>query len=212
MGIAVMIRHGRSTANISDTLAGRMPGVALADEGVTQASLLGEALREVAFTSLGASPLQRAQETATLAFAGRAFDTVDGIIENDYGTWTGRPLAELRVLPEWEPLHSNAADFVFPQGEAIREIAARAVAAVRERAQRSGLHAMVSHADIIALIANHAAGAPINAYHQLAVAPASLTLVHVREDGAMGLLALNVPAAGAAELLREGPARDHATV
>lgn len=212
MGIAVLIRHGRSTANVDDVLAGRMPGVALADEGRVQARELGEALRDIAFASIGASPLQRTRETADLAFTDRPYDIIDGLVENAYGDWTGRPLAELRELPEWGPLHSSPSTFVFPGGEAIADIAERAVAAVRERAGSPGLHAMVSHADIIALVANRAVGAAIDDYHRLSVSPASITLVRVGDDGALGLLALNVPASGAAALLHVDKPRDHATV
>lgn len=212
MGLAVLIRHGRSTANVEDVLAGRMPGVALADDGRAQAAALGTALRDVEFTSLGASPLQRTRETADLAFNGREYDIVDGIVENEYGSWTGRPLAELRELPEWRPLHSNPSTFVFPGGEAITDIAERAIAAVVARASAPGLHALVSHADIIALVANRAVGAQLDDYHRLAVSPASITLVRVGDDGTLGLLALNVPPSGAADLLHLDKPRDHATV
>lgn len=212
MGLAVLIRHGRSTANVEDVLAGRMDGVALAEDGRIQAAALGAALREIEFASLGTSPLQRARETADLAFGGRAYDIVEGIIENAYGEWTGRPLAELRELPQWGPLHTSPSTFVFPGGEAIADIADRAVATVRKRAVAPGLHAMVSHADIIALIANRAAGAAIDDYHRLAVSPASVTVVRVGEDGCLGLLALNVPASGAAALLAVDKPRDLATV
>lgn len=212
MGLAILIRHGRSTANVDDVLAGRMDGVALADDGRAQAAELGAALRDIEFTSLGASPLQRAVETADLAFGGRAYDIVEGVIENAYGDWTGRPLSELRELPEWGPLHSSPSTFVFPGGEAISDIAERAVAAVRERATADGLHAIVSHADIIALVANRAAGAGIDEYHRLAVSPASVTVIRVGDDGSLGLLALNVPASGAAALLHIDKPRDHATV
>lgn len=212
MGIAVLIRHGRSTANVTDVLAGRTPGVALAEDGVRQAEALRLALRDVTFDSIAVSPLQRTRETADIALEGRDYETLDAIIENDYGLWMGRPLGELRDLPEWGPLHAKASTFVFPQGEAVADIAARAVAAVRARAARDGLHAFVTHADIIALIANAAVGAGLDEYHRFTVAPASVTVVRVDADGSLGLMALNVPASGVAELLRGHTPADGATV
>lgn len=212
MGIAVLIRHGRSTANVADVLAGRTPGVALSSDGIEQAQALAAALREVPFNSIAVSPLQRTIETADIALDGRSFELLDAIIENDYGLWMGRPLSELRDLPEWAPLHAKASTFVFPGGEAIADIAGRAVAAVRTRASQDGLHAFVTHADIIALIANAAVGAGLDEYHRFTVAPASVTVVRVATDGSLGLTALNVPASGVAELLRGHAPRDGATV
>lgn len=212
MGLAVLIRHGRSTANVADVLAGRSPGVVLAEDGRTQAQSLRDALRGIEFASIGVSPLERTLETAEIALDGRAFEIVPEIIENDYGQWMGRPLAELRELPEWGPLHEQASTFTFPGGESIAAIAARAVAAVHFRAANPGLHAFVTHADIVALIANAAVGAGLDEYHRFTVAPASVTVVRVGEHGELGLMALNVPASGAADLLRDLAPRDGATV
>lgn len=212
MGLAVLIRHGRSTANVADVLAGRSAGVVLADDGRAQAESLRAALRGIEFASIAVSPLERTLETAEIALDGRPVEIVADIIENDYGQWMGRPLAELRELPEWRPLHEHASTFTFPGGESIAAIAARAVSAVRSRAAAPGLHAFVTHADIVALIANAAVGAGLDEYHRFTVAPASVTVVRVSEQGALGLMALNVPASGVADLLRDHAPRDAATV
>ena len=60
----LLVRHGRTTANASGTLAGWTPGIGLDEVGRAQAQALAERLATVPLAALVSSPLQRCQETA----------------------------------------------------------------------------------------------------------------------------------------------------
>lgn len=201
MGIAILVRHGRSTANVEGILAGQMPGVALAPDGVEQVAVLAEAFRGLSFASVHVSPLQRTRETAAAAFTGREAVFSEALLDCDYGSWTGLRTEALRDDPLWATVHQTPSTVTFPNGEAISAIAKRAIDYVRAQAAASGVHAFVCHADVILLIANHAVGAPLDSYQRLAVDPASVTAIWVGEKH-MGLAALNVPPSGARALVQ----------
>ncbi len=55
----------------------------------------------------------------------------DGLIECDYGSWEGQPLKKLAKEPLWPVVQQHPSAAVFPGGEAMAAMAARAVAAVR---------------------------------------------------------------------------------
>lgn len=200
MGIAILVRHGRSTANVEGILAGQMPGVGLAPDGVEQVAVLAAAFYDLAFDSVHVSPLQRTRETAATAFAGRELIFDDALLDCDYGSWTGMRTEALRDDPLWATVQQTPSTVIFPDGEAISAIAERAIAYVRTHAAAPGIHAFVCHADVILLIANHAVGAPLDSYQRLAVEPASVTAIWVGEER-MGLAALNVPPSGARALV-----------
>lgn len=201
MGIAILVRHGRSTANVEGILAGQMPGVALAPDGVEQVAALAEAFRDLTFDSVHVSPLQRTRETAAVAFAGHEAVFSEALLDCDYGNWTGMRTEALRDDPLWTIVHTAPSTVTFPDGEAISGIAKRAIDYVRAQAAAPGVHVFVCHADVILLIANHAVGAPLDNYQRLGVEPASVTAIWVGEEH-MGLAALNVPPSGARALVQ----------
>ncbi len=59
MPTVLLVRHGRTAANASGTLAGWTPGIALDDTGRAQARALAERLAPVPVAALDTSPLQR---------------------------------------------------------------------------------------------------------------------------------------------------------
>ena len=200
MGIAILIRHGRSTANVDGILAGRTPGFGLHDSGREQAHTVARAFHGITPTSIHVSPLERTLETASIIF-GDGFTTADALLECDYGTWSGRRLADLTGDPLWERLHAQPSATRFPHGESIPEVAHRVIEYVGRTSADHGLHVFVTHADPIMMLAGHAAGAPLDHYQHLDVEPCSITVLLV--DGhRFGLVALNVPPSGAEETLR----------
>lgn len=201
MGIAVLLRHGRSTANHAGVLSGQLPGVGLASDGQEQVRVLGDAFRGLEFTSLHISPLQRTRETAAAAFGDHPFVMADALLDCNYGSWSGLKHEDLASEPLWKTLHATPSTVRFPDGESITEISTRAIDYVRAHAAPDGVHVFVTHADVILFVANHAADAPLDSYQRLSVEPASLTLVRVSEDR-MSLLGLNIPPSGAAATVR----------
>ena len=200
MGIAILIRHGRSTANVDGVLAGRTPGFTLHDTGREQAQMVARAFHGITPTSVHVSPLERTVETATIIF-GDGFITADALLECDYGTWAGRRIEDLSSDPLWERLHAQPSATRFPMGESIPEVAHRVIEYVSRTAAGDGLHVFVTHADPIMMLAGHAAGAPLDHYQHLDAEPCSVTVLRI--DGPrFGLLALNVPPSGAEETVR----------
>lgn len=190
--VALLVRHGRTTSNVSGTLAGWSEGVGLDDTGREQVRALAARLGGMPVVRLVSSPLQRCQETAALlaeGLGGIAVSTDDGLGECRYGAWTGRSLAELAKEPLWRTVqdHPSAARFPYSDeyaAESLAEMAVRAVSAVRRHdaavAAEHGPDALwvgVSHGDVLKAIVSDAAGAHLDEFQRIMVDPASLSVV-----------------------------------
>lgn len=227
MATVVLLRHGRSTANASAVLAGRTPGVGLDDTGRAQAQAVVGRLAEVRFDRLICSPLQRCQETvAPLAAAtGLPVQTDDRFAEVDYGDWSGRPLAELAKEPLWRVIQGHPSAAVFPGGEGLAGVSARAVAGIRAQLADSGpddVLLICSHGDVIAAILADALGLHLDTYQRLVLSPGSLSIIrytelrpfveHVNDTGPLGTLRPPpAPPAPADPDPRTGPTPDPTT-
>lgn len=79
-----MMRHGE-VFNPSGILYGRLPGFALSDTGRGQAQAVADAFADHEIAAVFASPLQRAQETATPIATSHGLDIItnDDLIEAD---------------------------------------------------------------------------------------------------------------------------------
>ncbi|GAA3951257.1 histidine phosphatase family protein [Gordonia caeni] len=82
--IVHMMRHGE-VHNPDGILYGRLPGFRLSDTGRAQAQTVAAALADHDVTAVFASPLQRAQETATPVAGGHGLEIItnDDLIEAD---------------------------------------------------------------------------------------------------------------------------------
>jgi probable phosphomutase (TIGR03848 family) len=183
----LLIRHGRTAANASGTLAGWTPGVVLDDTGRQQAQTLAERLRPVPLAAVVSSPLERTRETAAALLAGRngTPEHIDERIgEAKYGDWTGQQLKTLVKEPLWKAVQSHPSSVTFPGGESMRAMQERAVDAVRDWNAQLGpdaIWAAVSHADVIKAIAADALGLHLDQFQRLQVDPASVTVIRYTE-------------------------------
>jgi probable phosphomutase (TIGR03848 family) len=222
MPTAILVRHGRSTANAEGVLAGWSPGVALDDAGRAQATALAARLSVLPLAAVVSSPLQRCQETVRPLLdtrAGLPLHTDDRIGECHYGDWTGRKLAELADEPLWTTVQRHPSAAVFPgeNGESLRAMQARAVDAVRDWDARieaehgaDALYVLCSHGDIIKSLAADALGMHLDLFQRISTDPCSVTvirytphrpfLLRLGDTGDLGALAPQAaPPAGAAE-------------
>jgi len=190
VGTVILLRHGRSTANSAGVLAGRTLGVGLDEGGVAQAQALVERLAQLPLAAVVSSPLQRCQETvAPLAQARELEVTVDDrFIEVDYGQWTGRELSKLGKEPLWKVVQSHPSAAVFPGGEGLAALQARAVAAVREwdakLAAEHGPHMLwlvCSHGDVIKAVLADALGVHLDGFQRIVANPCSISAVTYTE-------------------------------
>ncbi len=185
----LLVRHGQ-TALTASTLVGWRPGVGLDERGRRQAAAVAERIRPVALDTIVSSPLERCRETAQIVFAGRepapTFELDERLADVRYGDWTGRTFKDLRRDPAWKRLHADRSAFRFPNGEALHEMVARSVAAVRDWNERLGpdaTYTIVSHADPIRSILADALGLGFDGYARLEVGVASLSIVHYGPAG-----------------------------
>jgi probable phosphomutase (TIGR03848 family) len=189
MPTAILVRHGRSTANAEGVLAGWSPGVALDDAGRAQATALAARLAALPLAAVVSSPLQRCQETVRPLLdtrTGLTLHTDDRIGECHYGDWTGRKLAELADEPLWTTVQRHPSAAVFPGegGESLRAMQARAVDAVRDWNARieaehgpDALYVLCSHGDVIKSLAADALGLHLDLFQRISTDPCSVTVI-----------------------------------
>jgi len=191
----IFVRHGRSSANVSGTLAGWMPGVFLDETGEAQAASVGARLAAASLpvVEVVSSPLDRCVQTADLLCApltDRVRRSVhDGLGECRYGAWTGRPLSELAREELWKVVQDRPSEARFPDsaqypGESMPQMQDRALQAVREIDARvlethgaDAVWVAVSHGDVIKAVLSHAAGAHLDDFQRINVDPASVSAV-----------------------------------
>lgn len=175
----ILVRHGRTAANASGLLLGRLD-VALDEVGAQQAALLARALGSVA--RVVTSPLERARATAT-AVAHEADVTVEvdeRWIELDYGELDGTPLPDVpaELWASWR----RDLGYVPAGGESLAALGERVRSAlddlVADAADRDVV--VVSHVSPIKAAAAWALGVGDEITWRLFLAPASITRVSLR--------------------------------
>ncbi len=204
MATVLLVRHARSTANTAGVLAGRTPGVELDATGREQADRTGARLAAVPLVAVVSSPLARCRQTAA-AVVDHQRTAVPVVVEEaltecDYGRWEGRRLAELAREDLWSVVQRQPSAAVFPEGESLVEMHARAVGAVRridaavETEHGPGaVWAAVSHGDLLKAVLADALGLHLDLFQRLHVHPASVSVVRYTR-AAPQVLAVNTDA------------------
>ncbi|WP_188988064.1 MSMEG_4193 family putative phosphomutase [Saccharopolyspora thermophila] len=186
MATLILLRHARSAANGAGTLAGRTAGVGLDDAGAAQAAGLPERLAGVPVERIVVSPLQRCRETVAGLARVRGLTPVveEALTEVDYGEWTGRKLSELVEEPLWKVVQQHPSAVVFPGGEGLAQVQARAVAAVRAVDRSLPVDAVwvaCTHGDVIKSVLADALGLHLDAFQRIVVDPCSVSVVRYTE-------------------------------
>jgi probable phosphoglycerate mutase len=187
----LFVRHGQ-TPTTGSTLPGRAPGLHLADSGRTQADVAATRLALLKrIDAVYASPLERTRETAApIARARKLAVRIDrGLLECDFGDWTGRKLNELRKLPEWNAVQRYPSGFRFPDGESFTEMQTRMVTAVDRLVTRhsGGVVVAVSHADPIKAAVAHAMGVHLDLFQRVVISPCSISAIMYSSSGSVVL-------------------------
>ncbi|NUU18488.1 MSMEG_4193 family putative phosphomutase [Cellulomonas humilata] len=186
MPTVILVRHGRSTANVAGILTGRAPGVDLDAVGRSQAERASERIAVVPLVAVVSSPLARCRQTARTIAEPHALrlDTDPGIVECDYGQWQGRPLKDLAREPLWSVVQTQPSAAVFPGGESLAAMQARSVAAIRTRdaaleAEHGGgaVWVAVTHGDIIKSVLADALGMGLDLFQRITVNPGSVSII-----------------------------------
>jgi probable phosphoglycerate mutase len=193
MTVLLLIRHAH-TDTAGKRLTGWARGVRLNDRGRQEAASLAERLEGVPIRAIYSSPLERCRETAAPIARARALGVSvrRGLIEVDYGEWTGRTIAGLRRTKLWRIVQQAPSRLQFPGGESLLQVQARAVAEVEAiaAAHPKQTVAVVTHADVVRLLVMHYAGMHLDKLQRLVVDPASVSVLAL-SDGAAHLVKVN---------------------
>ena len=181
----VLLRHAHSTANNSGVLSGQLPGISLSKEGKRQAEGLINRIGPTSFDSIRVSPMQRCEETIRPWIESQNARDIsrylidDGLIEVDYGKWSGRKLSSLSRDPLWKVIQSSPSKVKFPEGERISSMQKRALVSIHQAFSESknGSHLFVSHGDVIKAIVAGLLGLKLDQFQSLVIDPSSLTIL-----------------------------------
>ena len=172
----VLVRHAPTSA----TRASAFPAdEALDERGRAQAAGLAAALPRhgAAITS----PARRCRETAEAA--GLAATVDEAIAACDFGSWSGRTLADVNAgdpeaVRSWM-LDPGAAPH---GGESLALFATRIARWLDAQAEADGRLVAITHGEVVKAAVVHALGAPLLAFWRIDVAPLAFTELHAHGD------------------------------
>lgn len=173
-----VVRHGRTEANRSGLLLGRLD-VGLDPLGQAQAAAVAAAVGSA--DRIVCSPLRRTRDTA--AAWGVDVEVDDRWIELDYGDLDGTPLRDVDA-DLWARWRRDVA-FAPPAGESLHALGERVRAACEDLADdaRTGHVVVVTHVSPIKAAAAWAMDVGIEVSWRMFVAPASVTRIAVGDRG-----------------------------
>ena len=227
MARLILLRHAHSIANEAGTLSGQLPGISLSKKGLKQAESLVERIGKSSFDSIRVSPMQRCHETIAPWLASSYSKGVsdyqidDGIIEVNYGSWSGRKLRSLSREPLWKVIQSTPSLVKFPDGERIKAMQGRAMRSIESAyaSKKKGTHLFISHGDVIKAIVAKLLEIKLDNFQSLVVDPASITILDYDGKSARlltfndtsSLLAPMTSLQGAPKVLLGGGSRESAS-
>ena len=176
-----MVRHGK-TPSTGKLLPGRAKGLHLSDTGTQEANEVAQRLSKLKnVTAIYASPLERARETAapTAKLLNQKVIIEKGLLECDFGDWTGKELSKLMKLPEWSTVQRAPSTFRFPNGESFTQMQTRMTSTLDAlRVKHSGGTVICfSHADPIKAAVAHAMGTHLDLFQRIVISTCSVSAV-----------------------------------
>ena len=116
-----VVRHGDTAWTVTGQHTG-LTDLPLTTQGEEEARGLRDRLKNIAFTKVLTSPLQRARTTCALAGFSSVAEIESGLVEWDYGKYEGLRSAEIHAeRPDWDLFRDGA-----PGGETPAQVAERA--------------------------------------------------------------------------------------
>jgi broad specificity phosphatase PhoE len=193
MGRILLIRHAHSEA-LGTVLTGRLPDVQLTTEGHEAVQRLAARLATYPIHRVCSSPLQRTMATAEpIAHShGLSVEPRAGLLEIDFGAWTGKAIAALEGDDVWRRFNTFRSGVAIPGGEHMLQVQQRMVNEVYGLALEcpERVTAVVGHADPLRAVICYACGMPLDCMLRLTLHPASLTVLDIDKDG-LRLVCLN---------------------
>ncbi len=134
----LLVRHGETDWNREKIFRG-VYDVPLNDHGRYQAQLVAETLGSHKIDAGYTSPLSRAAETASIVLESHNIraKTHDGLLDFNYGDWTGKP--EAKVAENWPEEYAawnaHPHEARIPSGDQLKDVFDRSLAAMEEIAR-----------------------------------------------------------------------------
>jgi len=199
----LLVRHGQ-TPTTGKVLPGRAPDLHLADAGRAQAEAVAKRLEGIEIAALYCSPLDRTVETAAPIAEAFGLEAIHepGLLECDFGEWTGRELSELYTLPEWATIQRAPSTFRFPGGESFPEMQYRIVSTIDRirTTHEGGTVVCVSHADPIKAAVAYALGTHLDLFQRIVVSPCSVSAIAFASGQAPVVLTVNSASSSLSDL------------
>lgn len=180
-----VIRHGTTEANEKGIYIGQTD-YSLSDKGAAELLAKTDEYVYPNVARVYSSPLRRCLETAELLFPDTTIQTVDNLMEMNFGVFEGKSADELVGREDFREWLKGGMDARPPQGESVKEVQLRIFRALREiiadMMQEDLLHcAMITHGGIIAnMLAGF--GLPKIPADQLQCQPGEGFDIHVTAD------------------------------
>ncbi|GAB6280372.1 MAG: histidine phosphatase family protein [Thermovirga sp.] len=182
-----LIRHGETDWNREGRFQGKMD-IPLNALGRKQAEAAAKALESAAIDRVVSSSLSRAADTAnaSAALLGLAVEIMDGFREIDHGLWEGHTAEEVEkiwpgMLATW---HSHPETVTMPEGETLKDVQARASAALEDVIAGSGNRvAIFSHDAVIKVLLCGVVDCNLSSFWRFRIANGSITLLEAGERG-----------------------------
>jgi len=182
-----LIRHASNDYLIEKKIAGWLPGVHLNEKGRKEAEQMAPKLACEPIRAIYSSPLERATETAEplARKLGLKVQLSEGLGEIKFGDWTDQSFKQLDQDPRWARWNSFRSGTQAPNGDLMIEAQIRIV---REMLLLRDKHpgeciALVTHGDIVKAAVAYFAGIPLDLFLRIEVAPASVSVIALDEDG-----------------------------
>lgn len=183
----ILLRHGQTAMSAAKQYSGRA-NPELTELGKKQALAAAQALADTHIDAVVCSPLRRCQQTAAAVVKGRELrvETVEDLIEVDFGRWEGKTFAEADAAdPELHARWLKDTSVACPGGESLRAVHRRVSAARRELQQRfeGQTILVVSHVNPIKSFVRQALDSGPQTPNHLFLELASLSEVEFFEGG-----------------------------
>jgi len=181
-GIFFLIRHGETDWNRERRIMGRLP-VPLNATGREQARAAAAQLSGLGIEAIWTSPLARARSTAEIVAERIGITSVRDdaeLTEMDFGSWEGRPYAEVIRDPLFPALQRDVST-ALPGGESLPQVRERMFRAMtRIAAASDGARvAIVSHGDPLRLVIAGCLAIPIEEMRRLRLDTAGLAAIEL---------------------------------
>ena len=182
MPIVYLLRHAQSVANTKGILAGQDDSVELSKDGFKQSKELANYLLTLKVSQVYCSPLTRCIQTITPFMKANPkieFQIEPGLIEMNYGDWSGKKLRTLSKDKRWNNVQNKPSTFTFPQGESFKQMRRRVEGLIRDLSAQKGPILLVTHGDIIKMILAASLGLPIDKFQSFVAEPASISAISI---------------------------------